>query len=91
MNLSSPYSYRHQGSGVQLSPAKPSVAERTIGRVRSAYVAQGTQFYQIVWNPGGKSPETGLYTIDQLTPLDNQQAQQIQDAMASGTYQVPNV
>lgn len=86
LNMQSPFSYAQQGSPYQLSSAYPTVEERTIGLVRSAYVAQGTQFYQIVWNPGGSRPETGLYTIDQLSPLTTQQAQQIQSEMAAGTY-----
>lgn len=86
LNLSSPYTYRHPQSPLQESSKYPSIAERTIGVVRSAYVAQGTQFYQIVWNPRGSKPETGMYTVDQLTPLSPQQAQQIQQQMAQGIY-----
>lgn len=86
LNMQSPYTYRQKGSPLQESSAFPAIAERTIGIVRSAYVAQGTQFYQIVWNPGSDKPETGLYTIDQLSPLSQQQAQQIQGQMAAGTY-----
>lgn len=86
------------GSWVQLNmqpyqnqPANtphPTAMEQTIGIIRSAYVAQGQQFYQIVWNPRGIHPETGMYTVDQLTPITNQQAQDYQSEVMSGTYPV---
>jgi hypothetical protein len=83
------------GSWVQLNmqpyetkpgPPYPSVEERTIGIIRSAYVAQGQQFYQIVWNPRGNRPETGMYTADQVIPLNSQQVQTITQEMQTGAY-----
>jgi hypothetical protein len=67
-------------------PPYPSVEERTVGVVRSGYVAQGQQFYQVVWNPRGNRPETGMYTIDQLVPLTAQQIQTINAEMNTGAY-----
>lgn len=70
----------------KLRPPYPTVEERTLGQVKSAYTAQGRQFYQIIWNPGGMRPETGMYSLDQLIPLTDQQAQQIRSEMATGAY-----
>lgn len=88
LNMGSPYAYKSSTSTspLQVKRGYPSIAERTIGVIRSAYVAQGTQYYQIVWNPRGTKPETGMYTVDQLTPLSDQAAQAIQQQMAQGTY-----
>lgn len=86
LNMNSPFAYQQPGGNIPLAQTYPSLAERTIGIVRSAYVAQGTQFYQIVWNPRGTRPETGMYTIDQLVPLTSDQASQLQQQMAQGTF-----
>lgn len=69
-----------------LSPG-PTAAEQTIGIVRSLFTAQGTQYAQVVWNPGSQSPETGLYTCDQLCPISQQQAVDITNQMNAGTYE----
>lgn len=69
-----------------LRPPYPTIEERTIGIIKSAYTAQGRRYYQVVWNPGGMRPETGIYTVDQLVALSQQQAQDIQAEMAKGAY-----
>src|SRR5215469_2341148 len=68
----------------------PTPAEQTIGLVRSVFTSQGTQFAQVVWNPGSDNPQTGLYTADQLCQLNQQQANDIRNQMNAGTYQ-PNL
>src|SRR5215472_8434474 len=85
------------GVWVQLNPStdspragKPSPEEETIGKVMQAFTAEGDQYYQVVWNPGDASPKTATYHADQLTPLDQQQADQIRQQMSQGTYQ-PNL
>lgn len=72
-----------------LSPA-PTSAEQTIGIVRQLFTAQGTQYAQVVWNPGSASPETGLYTCDQLCAITQQQAVDLTNQMNAGTYQPPS-
>ena len=72
-----------------LSPA-PTAAEQTIGIVRQLFTAQGQQFAQVVWNPGGANPETGLYTCDQLCPISQKQAVDLVNQMNEGTYQPPS-
>lgn len=69
--------------------ALPTTAEETIGIVRQIFTAQGTQYAQVVWNPGSEFPETGLYTVDQLCQITQQQAADIQCKMNSGQFQVP--
>jgi hypothetical protein len=72
-----------------LSPA-PSAAEQTIGIVRQLFTAQGKRFAQVVWNPGSRTPETGLYTEDQLCAISQQQAVDLTNQMNEGTYQPPD-
>jgi hypothetical protein len=72
-----------------LSPA-PTAAEETLGIVRQLFTAQGKQFAQVVWNPGSTRPETGLYTCDQLTAIDQKTATDIINQMNAGTY-TPNL
>lgn len=67
----------------------PSAAEQTIGIIRQFFTAQGTQYAQVVWNPGSQFPDTGLYTTDQLCAITQQQAADITNQMNAGTYQ-PN-
>lgn len=81
------------GSWVQYNPTTqsplspgPDAAEQTIGIVRQLFTAQGTQYAQVVWNPGSQTPETALYTCDQLTPISQQQAVDITNQMNAGTY-----
>lgn len=64
----------------------PDISEQTIGIVRNAFMGQGQQYYQVVWNPGEATPKSALYTEDQLCPLDQQTAQQITSQLASGTF-----
>lgn len=71
-----------------LSPA-PTAAEETIGIVRQLFTAQGTQYAQVVWNPGSATPETGLYRADQLCAITQQQAVDLTNQMNEGTYQPP--
>lgn len=73
-------------SGPQPGVPYPTAEERSMGIVRSSYTAQGRQLFQVVWNPRGAYPQTGLYSLDQLVALSPQQAQQIQTEMASGSY-----
>jgi hypothetical protein len=68
----------------------PSAAEQTIGIVRQLFTAQGTQYAQVVWNPGSARPETGLYTCDQLCPINQQQAVDLTNQMNAGTYEPPS-
>lgn len=70
--------------------AMPTAAEQTIGIVRQLFTAQGQQYVQVVWNPGSLTPQTGLYTEDQLCPLTQQQAADITTQMNAGTYQPPS-
>ena len=65
----------------------PSPDELGIGQVRQAFTQGDGQYYQVVWNPGSKSPKVALYHQDQLCALTQQQAQQVIDNMAAGTYQ----
>jgi hypothetical protein len=67
----------------------PTSAEETIGIVRQLFTAQGTQYAQVVWNPGSSTPETGLYTADQLCAITSQQAADIQCQMNSGDFTPP--
>lgn len=69
-----------------LSPA-PTAAEETVGLVRQLFSAQGKQYAQVVWNPGSRFPETGLYTEDELCPLSQKEAVDITNQMNAGTYQ----
>ena len=69
--------------------AMPTAAEQTIGIVRQLFMAQGTQYAQVVWNPGSNFPETGLYTCDQLCPITQQQAVDLTNQMNAGTYEPP--
>ena len=69
--------------------AMPTAAEQTIGIVRQLFTAQGTQYAQVVWNPGSNFPETGLYTCDQLCPITQQQAVDLTNQMNAGTYEPP--
>ena len=71
-----------------LAPA-PSPDECTIGIVRQLFSAQGKQYAQVVWNPGGARPKTGLYTCDQLCPMSQQDATAAVNAMNEGTYEPP--
>lgn len=85
------------GAWVQFNPnaqsifaPKPTPTEATIGLVRQLFTAEGQQFYQVVWNPGSAFPQTGLYTIDQLCVLTQQDAATIMNELNSGTYQPPS-
>lgn len=64
----------------------PTTDEQTIGKITQSFTAQGGQFYQVVWNPGGANPKTGLYHADQLTCLTQTQANSITSALANGTF-----
>jgi hypothetical protein len=82
------------GGWVQLNPStespragKPSAEEMTIGMVKQQFTAQGKQYYQVIWNPGDANPKSGLYHEDELTPLDQQTANQIRQQMGQGDYQ----
>lgn len=72
-----------------LSPA-PTAAEETVGLVRQLFSAQGKQYAQVVWNPGSRFPETGLYTEDELCPLSQKEAVDITNQMNAGTYEPPD-
>lgn len=67
--------------------ALPTAAEQTIGLIRTAFTAEGKQYFQVVWNPGSQTPETGLYTEDQLCAITQQQAADITNKMNSGSWQ----
>ena len=69
--------------------ALPTSTEKTIGKIAQAFTAFDGPYYQIVWNPGGTKPETGLYHASELCALNQQQATEIQNELASGTYQAP--
>lgn len=82
------------GGWVQYNPSfdsprakSASGPEQTIGLVRQAFMSEGQQWYQVVWNPGDMNPKQGLYKAEQLTPLDNQEAQKILNQLSVGTYQ----
>jgi len=68
----------------------PSSAEQTIGIIRQLFMSQGKQYAQVVWNPGSRYPDTGLYTKEQLTPITNQQAVDLTNQMNEGTYEPPS-
>lgn len=77
--------YVQYNSAVQNPQAPgPDAAEQTIGIVRSLFTAQGTQYAQVVWNPGSANPETALYTCDQLCPISQQQAMDLINQMNCG-------
>lgn len=84
-------SYVQYNATVQspLSPG-PDAAEQTIGIIRQFFTAQGKQYAQVVWNPGSATPETALYTADQLCPISQQQAADLTNQMNAGTYQPPS-
>jgi hypothetical protein len=65
----------------------PSTTEQTIGLIRQTFSQGDGQYYQVVWNPGDARPKIGLYHQDQLTALNQQQANQILQQLAAGTYQ----
>lgn len=81
-------SFVQYNSSVQspLAPG-PDAAEQTIGIVRQLFTAQGKQYAQVVWNPGSATPETALYTADQLCTITQQQAADLTNQMNAGTYQ----
>lgn len=64
----------------------PSVDENTIGIVRQAFTQGDGPYYQVVWNPGDTTPKSGLYHQSQLTQLNQQQATQILNQLAAGTF-----
>jgi len=64
----------------------PSASEQTIGMVRQAFTQGDGPYYQVVWNPGGRNPKTGLYHQNQICPIDQQTANNIMEQMASGSY-----
>jgi len=64
----------------------PSLAEQTIGIIRSSYTSQGKPYYNVVWNPGEAYPKSALYTEEQLCALDPQAANEIKNQLAAGTY-----
>jgi hypothetical protein len=68
----------------------PDAAEQTIGIVRQFFTAQGDQYAQVVWNPGSSTPETGLYKVDQLCGITQQQAVDLTNQMNAGTYSPPS-
>lgn len=81
------------GTFVQLNPSKdspraqaPSGPEQTIGVIRNVYNQEGQQYFQVVWNPGDQYPKLGNYTASQLTPLTQQEANQILTQLQQGTY-----
>lgn len=85
------------GTYVQLNPStestragKPSAEEQTIGKITQSFTAQGGKYYQVVWNPGDMNPKVGTYHENELTELTQQQAQQIMQQMANGSY-TPNL
>lgn len=69
--------------------ALPTAAEETIGIVRQIFTAQGRHYAQVVWNPGSATPETALYTADELCPITAQQAADITNQMNTGQFQIP--
>jgi hypothetical protein len=81
------------GSWVQLDASTqsplapgPDLAEQTIGIVRQAFTAEGQRYFQVVWNPGSMFPESGLYTVDQLCSISQQDAANITNQMNAGTW-----
>lgn len=67
--------------------ALPTAAEQTIGIIRQAFTGMDGPYYQVVWNPGSMTPQTGLYHVKNLTALTPQQANDITCQLAAGTYQ----
>lgn len=83
------------GQWVKLAPVPstwnrplPTEQEQTIGQVRQAFTTSAGTIYQVVWNPASMKPQTGLYLSDMLCALTPQQANQIANQMAAGTYTV---
>lgn len=81
------------GSFVQYNAAQdsplsqgPSVAEQTIGIVRQSFTQGDGTYYQVVWNPGELTPRSGLYHENQLCQLTQQQANQMLNQLAAGTF-----
>jgi hypothetical protein len=64
--------------------AAPSGEEQGIGLVRQSMNAQDGTYYQVVWNPGDNNPKSAWYHANQLTPLSQQDAQNIAQQMANG-------
>ena len=80
------------GVQVQINPStdsaragKPSPEEQGIGIIKQVFTAQGDQMYLVVWNPGDKTPKTGTYRAEQLTPLSQQQATNLTNQMNTDT------
>jgi len=79
----------------------PSTDEQGIGVIRQSFTKADGPYYQVVWNPGSNRPKSALYHQDQLTPLDQQQAQELMGNLAQGqladvgqpgsNFQQPNV
>lgn len=97
MTSTAPTTPMQTGAYVQYNPTTqnplsppPSAAEETIGIVRQLFTAQGQQYAQVVWNPGSQTPETGLYTCDQLCPISQQQAADLVNQMNCGDYTPPS-
>lgn len=84
------------GSYVQYQPSQdsprsqnPSTVESGIGVVRQMFTMKGETFYQVVWNPGDKFPKQALYRSSELSPVNQQQANDIMAKISAGTYNNP--
>lgn len=70
---------------------KPTSDEQGIGQIRQSFTKSDGPYYQVVWNPGSKNPKSALYHGDQLCALTQQQAQQVSNDMAQGSYTGPDL
>lgn len=66
--------------------AKPSPEEQGLGQVRQSFTRTDGPYYQVVWNSGDALPKSALYHGDSLCPLTPQEANQIKNAIAAGTF-----
>jgi len=81
--------------------APPAPQEQGIGVVRQSFTRSDGPYYQVVWNPGDANPKSALYHGSQLTPLDQQQAQELISSLQQGqmadtgtpgsSYQQPSI
>lgn len=66
--------------------APPSSDEGTVGLIRQSFFQEGEPYYQVVWNPGDAFPKSAIYHEDQLCGITQQQASDIMQQIAAGTF-----
>lgn len=71
--------------------APPTATEQTIGVIRQSFNAFDGPYYQVVWNPGGTKPETGLYHANEICPVSQQTTQATPTGTPGSQYPQRNI